>query len=363
MSFSVLHSTRCIAGAQAYGGVNRSLQVLAALERGGGAPVKIDIYDKDVSHRLANLRAGLSLASQKSFPGSRTYARLWTAGRFSRILNRARKAHPDCAPVLLWENTQDILLAHAAMAAGLRVIALPHDIVALNECGKSDRHSAFHDEVKTLARTDYVFPISEEENWMLRLFGCTSEHLPYHPESSLERSLLACRARRQPAPDAPILILGSVTNPQTRAGILHQLQLIKESPGVITRPILLGGNGTESLAAQIPPGVKLCGSLSADELNRLLEISAAIWIYQHVGTGALTRVVEMLLAGLPVVGGGLALRSTRQHADVYQADTPEELALLLPRLPTHAKLPERPLKAEKVFIDRIRKLTEDNKTH
>ncbi len=354
--WTYFHSTRCLPGARAYGGVNRSQQLLHVLQAAGGQPVPLNLFPNEHADRNGNLRAGLALALRRDFPGARTYSRIWTAGRYARLLGAARFANPGTPPLLLWENTADDLLAHAARSAGFQVVALPHDMVALNREGKGDRLPAFNEEIRALARTLATFTISEEENWLLRLFGCDSEWLPYHPSPLVEAPLLATRANRRPGPNAPVLILGSISNPQTRAGILHQLEMLRACPGIVGRQILLAGNDTDTLAPLIPPGVTLLGSASDDVLQDLLQTCAVIWIYQHTGTGALTRVVETLLAGLPVAGGGLALRSAHHHPDVHPADTPDDLARLLPFLPSCARQPRRPIAAETLFARKIRLL-------
>jgi hypothetical protein len=352
----VLHVTRCLAAPRAYGGYNRSRQILEALSLHAVDCIPVDLFAPDFGGRTGNLRAGLALAWQRGFPAPRTYARLWIAGHYHRLLAAAVARQPAVHPVLIWENTQDDLLAYAAARLGLRVVALPHDLVALNRPAGPDTWPALAREVRGLAGCNGLFTISLEERWLLRLLGCAAECLPYYPPAEIESLLLQVRQQRRPAVNAPVLILGSTSNPQTRAGLAHQLQLLRDAGSALGRRIVLAGNGTSDLAELAGPGVEVRGTVGDGELSTLMAEAAVLWAYQAAGTGALTRVVEALVAGLPVAGGGVALRSTGHLSHVYPAGTVAELMALLPSLPAVAARPARPLQAERDFAGGVKAL-------
>jgi hypothetical protein len=352
----VLHVTRCTAGPRAYGGFNRSRQILETLSLHGIDCTTVDLFAPDFGERAGNLRAGLALALRRGFPAPRSYARLWIAGRYHRLLATALARSPAVHPVLIWENTQDDLLAHAAAQLGLKVVALPHDLVALNRPAGRETWPALAREVRGLAGCAGLFTISLEERWLLRLLGGAAEWLPYYPPAEIESLLLQVRRQRRPAVNAPILILGSTSNPQTRAGLAHQLQLLRAAGPTFGRRVVLAGNGTSDLAALAGPDIEVRGTVGDDELAALMTEAAVLWTYQAAGTGALTRVVESLVAGLPVAGGGVALRSTGHLAHVYPAETVAELNALLPSLPAIATPPVRPLRAEREFAGRVKAL-------
>jgi glycosyltransferase involved in cell wall biosynthesis len=258
--------------------------------------------------------------------------------------------------VLIWENTQDDLLAHAAARLGLKVIALPHDLVALNRATIHEPWRALAREVRGLAGSDQVITIALEERWLLRLLGCPARWLPYYPPAAVEASLRRARLLRRPAAHAPILILGSTANPQTRAGLEHQLQLLRAAGPIAGRRVVLAGNGTADLTDLAGKNIEVRGAVSDGELTTLMAEAAVLWTYQAAGTGALTRIVEALIAGVPVAGGGVALRSTAHLAHVYPAETVAELAALLPSLPAVAAQPARPTAAEQEFIGQVKAL-------
>lgn len=350
---NVFHVTRCIATPRAYGGFNRSQQILGILARHDIHCLPIDLFSEEFGDRSGNVRAGLAPALGANFPQPRSYARLWTAGRFHRMLAASQARHPDVRPLLIWESTGDELFGYAAAQMGLKVVALPHDLVTLNRVPAPEPGPELAREVLGLKRCDGLFTISREEQWLLGLFGCPADFLPYFPPAALEASLLRARQNRRPPANAPILLLGSISNPQTRAGVEHQLQLLRSAAPAPGRRVILAGNGTEALAALAGANVEVRGAVSDEALATLMAESAVLWTYQAAGTGALTRIVEALLAGLPVAGGGVALRSTAHLRDVYPVETVAELAALLPLLPPVAAQPVPPLQAEQELVKKV----------
>ena len=191
---NIFHVTRCIAAPRAYGGFNRSQQILGILSRQGINCMSIDLFAEDFGGRAGNLRAGLALALRRGFPKPRSYSRLWVAGHYHRLLASALARQPAIRPVLIWEDTEDDLLAYAATQLGLKVIAIPHDLVTLNRPASREPWPDLAREVRGLARSHGLFTISEEERWLLQLLGCSAGWLPYYPPAALETSLLRARA-------------------------------------------------------------------------------------------------------------------------------------------------------------------------
>jgi hypothetical protein len=225
--------------------------------------------------------------------------------------------------------------------------------VTLNRAVAPEPGADFTREVRGLVHSDSVFTISLEERWLLRLFGCSADYLPYFPPAAVEESLLRARQNRRPAADAPILLLGSVTNPQTRTGLEHQLRLLRAAAPALDRRVILAGNGTQDLAPLAGANIEVRGAVSDEDLTTLMAETAVLWTHQAAGTGALTRVAECLIAGLPVAGSGVALRSTSHLSDVYAVETVDDLRRLLPTLPRVAVRPLPPSQAEREFAEKV----------
>lgn len=200
--------------------------------------------------------------------------------------------------VFLWENTTDQNMLYLMRATGNKVIGLPHNIESLVVNGTTDALSA---EVENLKLCDAVFAISKEETWLLRLFGVKAEYFPYYPVADSISFLMSIRKKReerQMMPNKRFFLLGSATNRPTKTG----MQALLDYFGTVSLPFQLyvAGYGTESLLMPDTTNIIFQGSISNEVLyNDLCEIDAVL-VYQPPSTGVLTRIIEMLVAGIPV---------------------------------------------------------------
>ena len=121
----------------------------------------------------------------------------------------------------------------------------------------------------------------------------------------------------------------------------------------------IAGYGTEVLAEYCQQAnFNLIGSVAPEKLNYLLSNTQAILVHQQAGVGALTRIPEMLIAGIPVIANANACRSAFGYSGVHCYDTQEELEALMKN---HLEVPPiipRPHAAEKRFIDRLTELSQ-----
>ena len=207
----------------------------------------------------------------------------------------------------LWENTTDRNMLYLLKATGHRVIGLPHNIESLVH---NNSMEAFEKEVTNLGHCDAIFTISKEETWLLRLLGLNAHYLPYYPPKDVESFLLSIRQKRelrQSTSRKVFSLLGSATNIPTRSGMqeLIDFAATKELPF----DLLIAGYGTESLKTVSHPNITLLGTLSTEELEKMLIEIDGIIIYQPPTTGALTRIPEMVLAGIPVFANFDAARN------------------------------------------------------
>ena len=98
------------------------------------------------------------------------------------------------------------------------------------------------------------------------------------------------------------------------------------------------------------------GSASTEDLDALCASARAVIVYQQFGGGALTRIADMLLAGVPVLANAIAARSYHGCPGVYEYNAPEELAALLATDLPEPPLPVRPHAAERRFVETVRQL-------
>jgi hypothetical protein len=118
------------------------------------------------------------------------------------------------------------------------------------------------------------------------------------------------------------------------------------------------GLETERLRnVQRPPSVDVRGYVDNDTLDEMLISARAVLIHQRAGVGALTRIPEMLVAGVPVIASGVAARSAHEFEGVYTYEAPYELEALMRGDPLPMPpVPQRAVDAEERFVETMRRV-------
>jgi hypothetical protein len=106
-------------------------------------------------------------------------------------------------------------------------------------------------------------------------------------------------------------------------------------------PLIVAGYGTEAfLPARIGhDSIRLAGPMSPTELEDLLVGVRACLCYQEGGGGALTRIPEMLLAGVPVVANTHAARSFHEAQGLIEFTTLQDLPAAVARAGSMGEFP------------------------
>jgi len=346
-----------------HGGAKRSAQISEILTQNGLTdrllPPTPEI--KPIGKLMLLQRGIQSYFELPQFPGfSINFLR-----KFGRERNTYKSEFEDCkGGVFLWESTLPkhwnfFALAHASH---LPVIALPHNLEALvprNASMMDDNpvvRKWFEKEVALFKHCSCVFTISREEQWLLRLQGVDAEYLPYYPVSSVVEYYNSIRSfREQNTTDDFMLMLGSASNPPTYSGMVECIQLFLRRPqGDLT--LHVAGYQTEALRKEFSSDdrIKIHGTVTNEQMADLLKRCRAMLIHTSPSTGALTRIPEMLLAGVVVVVNANAVRSWENIPGVWVYNTDEELESLLEKDFPSFGAPARPVAAEKRFVDRIK---------
>lgn len=309
------------------GGSKRSVQIREILRR-NGIPYADDLFQLPKNASKAQLaRWGLRAVSfiRKHYPGRirslSAYVRLvkYYALRIPIVLDKYKNQDV----VFLWENTNDRRMLYLLKATGHRVIGMPHNIESLV---RSKSVNALGAEVANLRHCDSIFAISKEDTWLLRLFGLDAHYLPYCPPEEAESFMLSIRqkrSRRETGNQKVFALLGSATNIPTRSGMqaLVDFAATQELPF----DLLVAGYGTESLKQVSHPQISFLGTLSNEALEEMLVEIDGMIIYQPPTTGALTRIPEMLIAGIPVFANFDAARNYHSVEGVHVYSTLEGL--------------------------------------
>ncbi|HEX3407663.1 MAG TPA: hypothetical protein VHS81_10535, partial [Caulobacteraceae bacterium] len=170
-------------------------------------------------------------------------------------------------------------------------------------------------------------------------------YLPYYPDDERAETLFGERAGRAPQP-REYLICATRGNTDTVDSFREQVAWI-EAAAPADAVFHVTGHQTESLReVWSGPRFKFHGTCPDDLFAEVKARCVAVCIHQRAGLGSLTRVPDMLMAGLAVVANGAAARSFIGAPGVHVYDTPREMgALLAADIPTPPR-PARPLELE-----------------
>jgi len=355
--FDSIHGTEPLGGGQ-----RRTLQVVTLAQRAGFDVAHVSMLSlPGFRNRVFNGLAATFRCRLSVRPSLEVLRELGIAVLGYR--HQLQKAHDP--RLVLWETTRDagIVVPMVASEYGLAVVAFPQNLESLVP-GQADRvvnsdsvAKALEIELTQLAKADLVVCISREEQWLLNAFGIEADFLPYFPTTEIESGLLAVRRMKLDVTPRRLLVLGSAGNPPSRQGLLQLIQRLLRLRGRFPHEIHVAGNETHVLRQQLDVGsIKFHGRV---ELNRLYELMAAsdvAVVFQARGSGALTRIPELLLAGIPVICNPHAARSAQHYDGVEIYETDDELVSLLNRKAPTPCAPTRPVQAEERLIKRLREL-------
>ncbi len=273
----------------------------------------------------------------------------WNIDTFREFVEQREK-------VMLWESTSDFnyFMPWLAKKYGKHIIALPHNLESLvpNRRSHVDGTYAptkFRQEIATLQSCDAVFAISREEEWLLNLFGVNAHYLPYYPPKAVQTDMIAIREQRNPG--NAVFMMGSALNEPTAIGMRTMIDYWtahSELP-----ELRIGGYATEKLQTDAA-NITIIGEMSQEQLREEMVSAKAMLIHQPPTTGALTRIVEALMAGIPVIVNAAGARSYWGTDGLYVYDNIEQLNNLLKQAYVIPVIPIEPNYTE--FLETINAL-------
>ncbi|MEW5859438.1 MAG: hypothetical protein AB1861_18955 [Cyanobacteriota bacterium] len=347
-----------------HGGNHRTAQ-LVELMSVAGFEVS-DIPKEGQTNRISRYLNGAYFLAKYNLTTSLSYQLIGLCGHYYLVYKNFLENYSGIK-LLLWEETGNYIIPCIAKEKLFTVIAVPQNLESLVVgyvnvfTRKKSLARNFEDEIKYLSQADAVFCISREEQWLLKSHNIDADFLPYYPPEVIVSSLLKLRKLRQNSLKKRFLILGTAHNPPTKVGMIEQIQWLKQVNQEIEFEVDIAGYGTEQLETYCDlPNFTLHGTVDSQQLDTLLINAKAVLLHQKAGVGALTRIPEMLIAGIPVIANGNACRSAFSYPGVYCYDSLWELADLMSKSLDSPDILPRPVAAEKRFIHCLQQLADDS---
>lgn len=223
-------------------------------------------------------------------------------------------------------------VAKFAWKHDIPLVALCHNVETLSstQVRRKQQTRLFSYEIDLLAKCSLVVTISREETVLMNNLGVNAWYFPYYPAPAIEARLLEIRRKRSGSVGKDFLLFGTVHNPPTMEGMKRLIAEISRYANTCGDRFLVAGFGTEGLKEFADSNTfTVLGSISNDQLDKLLVEVKTCLVYQENGSGALTKITEMLLAGVPVVANSHALRNYYNLPGVYEFRTWRELEKIL----------------------------------
>lgn len=324
------------------GGSRRMLQIQGALE---SLPAELEVVS---SQRLDYLgEDGLRrIDADLALSGPIAESPLWSEPRrhpVSRLRAIAEAwsltvgSLDDLSLAVLDDPIYFTPLLDRLRGTGVPVVAVCHNLETLapEQVVPDKPRTLFNKELDALSACDLVITISREETFLLRNLGIPCIFFPYYPVESIRSRLLRVREKRRATAKKGILLLGSAANAQNAQGMIRVVEFWTERfPPFASGGLIVAGYGTETLSSRTRgrPGIEFLGSLEDAALDEILSRVRACLCYQETGAGALTRICEALIAGVPVLANGHAARSYYDREGVRMFPDLDGLAEGLRRL-------------------------------
>lgn len=325
MSGKIIYFTRFMPTCDSGGGSRRMMQILEVLKR---LNCQCEVVSTQRKDRLSmevfkRIEANMKKAYYQSLSLDNEY-KLWSEKRrkgvcclreISKEWSRSIEEIPRLKLTILDDPIYFTPLLETLRQCSVPKMAVCHNLETLapTQVGRDPNWSLFNKEIDSLAQCDMVITISREETFLTHSLGIKKTvFFPYYPVDPILNRLLQIREKRKKAKKKGILLLGNAINLQTRQG-MGKVISFWQSPRLFREEgkLIVAGYSTELYLKKDynSSAVEYLGTLSNNKLDRLLCTVRACLCYQDKGAGALTRIFEMLIAGVPVLANSHAARS------------------------------------------------------
>lgn len=249
-------------------------------------------------------------------------------------------------------------LVESLKKQGTRVIAVCQNIESLSagQAAPGRQRALLNREIDVLSECALAVTISREEDFLLNNLGINSIFFPYYPVESIAKKMLEIRVEREKREKSGLLLIGSFNNIPTKEGMLKVISFWKKIGYALTgERLMVAGFGTDSLKADEHEGIEVLGTVEEGALGGLCAGIKACLCYQEKASGALTKIPEMLMAGVPVIANTRAARSYYNTEGLFEMTSLEEIGSVLKEAEGfNPPVPKKP--SEDALLSSIRKV-------
>jgi hypothetical protein len=362
----VVHTTHAVS-TTGHGGNKRLAQVVDVLETAASSlRVVQDAFGGSARYNLAAIARGM--LPSRTGPTAR-FRSLRALRNFGVARSIIEDSDDPSSTVFVFDTMMRAVGAtfRGLRARGAKLVLFPQNFDSLTP-GVVDPMSSrvapdwFESEIEVLRQADLVCCLSREDQWLLSLHDIPATYLPYYPTAPLKEGLLATRIARETSEKDIVLILGTASNTPTFDGMLRLLRRSEElvkAAGNLDAVVI--GYGTEALKATVGSArVRVLGGVAPEILEHYLRRARVCICCQTGTTGALTRIPELLCAGVPILATYGAARSYYHLPGVHVAESQDELFEMLRTLEFGAfPVPPPPTEQERRLVRQVRDLWSD----
>ncbi|MCX7985373.1 MAG: hypothetical protein N2662_00345 [Bacteroidales bacterium] len=295
-----------------FGGKARSVQLKELIEEKG---YRFEKTELPKPNKLQVIIFGLKYLFRYGYYKPFGYRSLVNSAYLYYGYTEMLKRYPEIA-IVIKEGTGhgDLVIANIIKQFKRKIYFIPANIESLCEypgdwTHKISKIKRFREELRYFKKADAIFCISEEDAWILRVFGCNAHLLPYFPPKVIMPVIEKRRLNRNPDENFGLFSFGMLNRPFID-GLKSLFDLIKTNRFKLPYKLKIAGKGTEYLknfAADIPE-IEILGELTDEELEECLSKCVAVFFYHAPTSGMITRVPEMILSGIPIIGNEDALK-------------------------------------------------------
>ena len=318
-------------GGHGFGGYYRTSQIMELLSDAGCDVRLID-------------RSSIFFSRAKRM---RTWLQLWKDLRNLSLRDQHRVVHDFLVmrhvlrgghKILITEGIVDRLKFKAALSSGVPVVCFPECWTALLPGYRDSLTGAVKEDALKLQRilyekVDGVGWISREELWLGRNLGLTGEYVPYYPCVDHHANLSEIRQKRKEkgALERYLIIATENNSDDPERAFTEQVRILsavaEAQQGMCID--VVGYAADKYRHFWNHPCFKVHGRVSREEMARFMTECRALLIHGFQGIGTITRIVDCLVAGIPVVANGVAARSAFGLRGLSVYDSGEEFLAAL----------------------------------